>query len=64
MYRALTLIGLLAGRASLDRAQGVSADWCTIGPEDGARGRGVERLEALSREAENLEREISLRAGN
>jgi hypothetical protein len=63
VYRALTLIGLLAGRASLDRAEGVSADY-TIGVEDGARGRGIERLEALSREAENLEREISLGAGN
>jgi hypothetical protein len=64
VYRALTLIGLLAGRASLDRAECVSADWYTIGLEDGARGHGIEHLEALSREAENLEREISLKAGN
>ena len=33
-------------------------------PNTRARAREVERLEELSREAENLEREISLRAGN
>ena len=44
MYRALTLAFLLAGCASLDKAECVNADWYTIGLEDGARGRGVERL--------------------
>ena len=59
MYRALTLLLLLGGCASLDKAECVNADWYTIGLEDGARGREVERLEALSREAENLERQIA-----
>jgi hypothetical protein len=35
---------LLAGCASLDREDCVQADWYTIGLEDGARGRAVERL--------------------
>ena len=35
---------VLAGCASLDREDCVQADWYTIGLEDGARGRAVERL--------------------
>lgn len=38
------LAALLAGCASLDRNQCVSADWYAIGLEDGARGRAIERL--------------------
>jgi hypothetical protein len=44
VYRALTLLLLLAGCASLDKAECVNADWYTIGLEDGARGRGIDRL--------------------
>ena len=44
MYRALTAVLLLAGCASLDKAECVNADWYTIGLEDGARGRTLERL--------------------
>jgi len=35
---------LLAGCASLDRKDCMQADWYTLGLEDGARGRAVERL--------------------
>ncbi|HUQ76341.1 MAG TPA: DUF2799 domain-containing protein [Burkholderiales bacterium] len=35
---------VLAGCASLDREECVSADWYSIGLEDGARGRAIERL--------------------
>ena len=35
---------LLAGCASLDKGECVSADWYTIGLEDGANGRAVGRL--------------------
>jgi hypothetical protein len=35
---------LLAGCASLDKDECVSADWYSIGLEDGARGRAIERL--------------------
>jgi hypothetical protein len=35
---------LLAGCASLDKAECVSADWYAIGLEDGANGRAVGRL--------------------
>ena len=46
MSRAIALGAalLLAGCASLDKAECVNADWYTIGLEDGARGRTVERL--------------------
>jgi hypothetical protein len=35
---------LLAGCAGMDRSECVNADWYAIGLEDGAKGRGVERL--------------------
>jgi len=35
---------LLAGCASMDKSECVNADWYAIGLEDGAQGRGVERL--------------------
>jgi hypothetical protein len=38
------VFSLLAGCASLDREDCLQADWYTIGLEDGARGRAVERL--------------------
>ena len=44
MYRGIALLVVLAGCASLDKAECVNADWYTIGLEDGARGRSIERL--------------------
>ena len=40
---------LLAGCASLDRSECLSANWYAIGVEDGARGQSVERLGAHRR---------------
>jgi hypothetical protein len=40
---------LLAGCASMDRNECVNADWYAIGLEDGAQGRGVDRLGAHRR---------------
>jgi Protein of unknown function (DUF2799) len=40
---AFTLV-VLAGCASLDKNECLNANWYAIGVEDGARGRGVERL--------------------
>ena len=44
MHRALILLAFVGGCASLDKDECVSADWYTIGLEDGARGRAIERL--------------------
>jgi Protein of unknown function (DUF2799) len=38
------LVAVLAGCASMDRTQCVSANWYAIGLEDGARGQPLERL--------------------
>jgi hypothetical protein len=43
MRRAL-LVLLVAGCASMDKEECASADWYTVGLEDGARGRAIERL--------------------
>lgn len=40
---------LLAGCAGMDKSECVNADWYAIGLEDGAKGRGVERLGAHRR---------------
>ena len=44
MRIAFSFVVFLSGCASLDRNECVNADWYTIGLEDGARGRAVERL--------------------
>jgi len=41
---AFSVLLALAACASMDRNQCVNADWYAVGLEDGARGRGVERL--------------------
>jgi len=40
---------LLAGCAGMDKSECVNADWYAVGLEDGAQGRGVERLGAHRR---------------
>ena len=50
MRRALlSAVLLLAGCASMDKNECVSANWYAIGLEDGAQGRGVDRLGAHRR---------------
>lgn len=44
MRIAFSVLLLISGCASLDRDECVNADWYAIGLEDGARGRGLERL--------------------
>lgn len=46
---SLVAAALLAGCASMDRSQCVSANWYAIGLEDGARGQPLERLGAHRR---------------
>ena len=45
----LSAVLLLAGCASMDKNECVSANWYAIGLEDGAQGRGVDRLGAHRR---------------
>lgn len=42
--RSLALLLLLVGCASMDKEECATADWYTVGLEDGARGRPIERL--------------------
>ena len=41
---SVIVVLLAAGCASLDKDECLSADWYTVGLEDGARGRAIERL--------------------
>jgi uncharacterized protein DUF2799 len=49
MRGALIAALLLAGCASMDKGECVNANWYAIGLEDGAQGRGLERLGAHRR---------------